>query len=256
MRIVTPMRDAIANHTSNALFCPLTGPMNTNELDYVGWGIYIAAATLIGCEVAVQFSDDGVTWPTTITTTTHGFNSGGSTTAAGWTFGSSATSMFGSMSADVKLYCRFGVKTLTSSGLLVENCKVQIALDLLDQVNPRTFVFGPYRCASASGSPLFIDFSGPISTEDISNLRYTVEVLTNTGTTLLAAYQVANEPLYASNWQATTTIGSNVSALGITAGTTYTAASFSGYKFVRFGLQVTSTAGIEAAIASLRVDVR
>lgn len=251
--------DLVSNATGTDLWNPMTEAFSTNDIKEIRFAISLSGLGLLKAKPAVQFSNDGINWTDTPAPVNLSAGSPYATTT-GWTFGDGAWTSVASLGSNRRLFIRFGVLTLNTSGSLWEGAQA----DLWIQVKPLTansVTVGPSRVYCNSTTALFIPLSGPIAAEDVAELRATVELASAAGSTLgvKAAWQEANEPSVPADWTTTTGFGTErTTGDGITWALDFSAIGTVTKRFLRFGVLVrnTSSATIQACQATLRVDYR
>lgn len=264
--LVGPLKDG-------GVFTPMTDPMNSNDIIEIRariWGE--SGVTSPEVLLAVQFSDDGLTWPDAPIAT-------GSTwlslPSAAWNYTAfdEWVDIFndGSFaSATKRLFVRFGLIAKSNASQNPGFGLARLEIELKD-VASRTLISGPVAVnTKGSTSAAAFGFTEWMETTAAVYGRATLEVV---GTTdpgeveVKPIYQLANDLDDPSTWSADDRIGSAAyrSSIGITFGTSYnsfmaTAAPPSA-RFIRFGAYARRPSGGSSsrphtAIVNVRIDIR
>jgi hypothetical protein len=247
--------DVVANDTTTAIFNAMTGAISTTDMKDVRFAVWLSGLGLLKVKIGVQFSNDGISWDSPATVAI----AGGFATAIGWTFDTAFTDLTAVAGTTHRLFVRFGVMAVTTSGTASEGGQAELSV----QVKPKagtTITVGPVRAWCTGSTSTFIPMTGWISAEDIGEIRGSVEMLATSGDLgVKCAWRQANKPTDTSDWSSSTSFGTEATSNTIQYGTTFSTPASVTKKYIQFGVDTRNTlpaSVIEACQATIRIDYR
>jgi hypothetical protein len=245
-------------NTSDPLFVPLTGPINTTFVKQVRQARWLEAATpKFLNRLAYQMSDDGVTWSATIT------GVGSFTGTEGWVYNDSTPV---SVTTDQRLFVRFGGQNANDTGSAdVEQALGRMLLGILPIVGNTLAVADRPVFSDGTTTRIFQPMTGPVPLVDVGEHRASLKLEGTSGDLdLIPAYQVSNDGLTWDDGEgggtnSFATFGTSRSSEGTTYATTFTTFAPTNLKRVvrwGFGAKNGSAGKNETGQGSLRVDYR
>lgn len=272
-RITAPTLPIVSNHTSTAIWNPLTPALPTVGLRNVRVRIWVDGADLEGARTTtvlpcVQFSNDGISWASSEEV----FGSGSYVTLVDdswmWLDGTATpdggyTDLFGG-GFSPKRFARFGLRALNGLYTDLQSAQCRMVVEAQPVVG-RTLRFAPTRVYTPGnatwGNEYFFPTSAPIRTEELTEVRSTLWMEATTGdVTIGAGLQTTDTPEDPSSWTTWGTLWGTRSSVGVSFGTTFTTlgASQQADNWARFGVMAKNTSGSthESALATLHVDMR
>jgi len=272
-RFTTPLQSLVSASDTTGTWNPLTEGINTADLKEVRFRLWFDAVDSIEYLLAYQMSDDGVTWSSSYLYAFEDPATAYATpTNAAWAYGDGSylditrttTWYSGGPTPTPRLFVRFGVFLINTSGSATQGAQCKMVVES-KPLQSATRVFGPLRVNTAGSNStwVFHPMSGPVPTERLTELRMTIEMAASSGDVDMQGWaQTTDDPSDPSSWTdwASGTITSTLAADGLDAGTTFTEvpSANTAENWIRYGVRVknTSSSGIEAAVARLRVDER
>ncbi|MFT5460840.1 MAG: hypothetical protein ACI9K2_007360 [Myxococcota bacterium] len=253
IRFTSPQATVIADDTADAVLTPLTGAYPTASIEDMVADLWLGGLTGSKYKLVAQFSDDAVTWNSTLLELSSNYIS-----TVGWTQADYEGDLHTTAGTDTRLYVRFGVIGRLDSAGPTQTAQARIRVRAA-AVQTAT-VAGPSLALHTLGSStkVFLPSSQVVPTEGLANARRTVRVDSVTeDVTVWVGFQTTDTPDDPTSWSAITTISAGRTTVGVSFAQQFSAVTFAG-RFARFGIVVANSANsdIEAAVAAFSVDLR
>lgn len=255
----TGMVEVCSDDPSTDVVCPLTPVVRANELKDVLADVWIGAKSKSKVRIGVEFSDN----PVDFGSATRKELFASYLSAAGWNYGSAYVdiwSLAGFAASDYKMYARLVALTLTTtSSTKFESMRLRArfygkTLTPRTLVTPMTMVFSKGLTSSA-----VVPCSGPILTDKVAMHRIMTEMRGNTGASVTVRWQETNTPDNPASWGGGATVGSAITANGMTYPGQLVSVSPT-KRYMRYAADCVNTSGanadIEGALVRMTIDLR
>jgi len=254
----TGMIGVISDDPTNDVANPITPTIRAIDLKDLMIDVWIGARTKAQVRIGIQFSDNPIDFSGGVQKE---FTAGYLSTA-GWNYGSTWVDIWnlsGLANADYKMFARIValVKT-TNSSTKLESMIVRVRAQG-KPIRPRT-QSTPWTLANSAGSTgsgAFHPCSGAIPADGVAFHRVMTELAGDTDISALVKWQETNTPDEVSTWAAGGTVGTAITANGVTYPGKIVAVSPT-KRYMRYGIDVSNGAGtdIEGVRARMTIEQR
>ena len=253
--IDTGFREATAADATADLCIPLTGAILAYTLRNVKLSLLLRAIVGLKGRLAVQFTNNALEWLDTPKELTAAYWN-----TPGWNRSDTAVNIFTLSGCTPRTFVRFVLLTQTPSGTLAGSAQVRARISAVALRAQR--VPGPWSRVNTKGSDSSYAvhaLTGAIDVMGYTEQRVMVELAGLTGgmgVTILT--QQTNTPEDRTSWTDVATIGSELTAAGVTFPTTFSATAFT-MRYGRWAAKVrNATAGVdvEACLVALVAEIR